>query len=107
MFNNVIFEIKEESVRHWADKVKNELLLNNDKIGLLVCNAGVMHHPFQLTKDGFETHMQVNYLSHFLLIKELQEVLVGGKVVFTTSSLYKNADPRLVQICLEISQTVF
>ena len=54
-----------------------------------------MHHPFELTKDGFETHMQVNYLSHYLLIKELQEVLSGGKVVFTTSSLYKNADPRL------------
>ncbi|CBY08603.1 unnamed protein product [Oikopleura dioica] len=84
-----------ESVRHWADKVKNELLLNNDKIGLLVCNAGVMHHPFELTKDGFETHMQVNYLSHYLLIKELQEVLSGGKVVFTTSSLYKNSEPSL------------
>ncbi len=55
-----------------------------------------MHHPFELTKDGFETHMQVNYLSHYLLIKELQEVLSGGKVVFTTSSLYKNAEPRFV-----------
>jgi len=55
-----------------------------------------MHHPFELTKDGFETHMQVNYLSHYLLIKELQEVLSGGKVVFTTSSLYKNSEPRFV-----------
>ena len=39
------------------------------KISVLVCNAGLMHAPFKLTKDQIETHMQVNHLSHYLLIR--------------------------------------
>lgn len=88
-----------DSVRHWADKIKQELLMNNESIDVLVCNAGVMHHPFELTKNGFETHCQVNYLSHYVLIKEFESVLKGGKVVFTSSSLYKNAKPSLPLLC--------
>lgn len=84
-----------DAVFHWADKIKRELERDNEKLSLLVCNAGVMQHPFELTKDGFETHMQVNHLAHYLLIRELEELLKGGRVVFTTSSLYKNGDTSL------------
>ena len=84
-----------DAVQHWADKIKEELNRNRFKIDLdnlvkfrctgrfscksfsrsklkisvLVCNAGLMHAPFKLTKDQIETHMQVNHLSHYLLIR--------------------------------------
>ena len=47
-----------DTVFHWADKIKRELERDKERVNLLVCNAGIMHHPFELTKDGFETHMQ-------------------------------------------------
>lgn len=47
-----------DAVYYWADKIKRELERDNEKVSLLVCNAGIMQHPFELTKDGFETHMQ-------------------------------------------------
>lgn len=34
---------------------------------MLINNAGVTFHPFAKTSDGYETHLQVNYLGHFLL----------------------------------------
>ena len=39
--------------------------------------------------------ISVNHLAHYLLIRELEELLKGGRVVFTTSSLYKNGDTSL------------
>ena len=50
-----------DSVYYWCDKIKRELERDNDVLDLLICNAGVMNHPFQITKDGFETHMQGKY----------------------------------------------
>jgi len=84
-----------DAVYHWADKLKRELERDSKHISVLVCNAGIMHHPFQLTKDGFETHMQVNHLSHHLIIRELENLLKGGRVVFTSSALYKGANGEL------------
>ncbi|XP_059611082.1 retinol dehydrogenase 11 [Phlebotomus argentipes] len=36
-------------------------------IDILINNAGLMFHPYELTADGFEMHLQCNYLGHFLL----------------------------------------
>lgn len=45
---------------------KSKLPLN-----YLICNAGIMFAPRQLTVDGFESHLAVNYLGHCLIIKGL------------------------------------
>lgn len=42
---------------------------------ILINNAGVTFHPFVRTSDGFETHLQVNYLGHFLLTYLLMPML--------------------------------
>lgn len=44
-------------------------------LNYLICNAGIMFAPRQLTEDCFEAHLAVNYLGHFLLIVELLTVL--------------------------------
>lgn len=59
---------------------------------ILVNNAGVMFHPFELTEDGFEHHFQVNYLGHFLLtlllLPKLQESAPDCKIINVSSYLY-------------------
>lgn len=40
-------------------------------LNYLICNAGIMFAPRQLTPDGFESHFAINFLGHSLLILEL------------------------------------
>ena len=56
-----------DSVQHWADKLKEELQGSKLKIKLFVCNAGVMHVPFKLTKDKIETHACIVQFSKLCL----------------------------------------
>uniref|UniRef100_A0A6P7H4N6 Retinol dehydrogenase 11-like n=1 Tax=Diabrotica virgifera virgifera TaxID=50390 RepID=A0A6P7H4N6_DIAVI len=51
-----------ESVR----KCAKELLESEERINLLINNAGVMMCPYSKTKDGFETQFGTNHLAHFL-----------------------------------------
>ncbi|CAH2351608.1 probable oxidoreductase Env9p [[Candida] railenensis] len=45
--------------------------LREKTLHILVCNAGIMGVPFEVTRDGFELQHQVNYVSHFLLTLKL------------------------------------
>jgi NAD(P)-dependent dehydrogenase (short-subunit alcohol dehydrogenase family) len=56
-------------------RLTDELLSELDRLHVLVCNAGVMLHPFALTTDGFETHFAVHLLAHALLIDRLKPLL--------------------------------
>lgn len=44
----------------------------------LVNNAGIMAMPDEATSEGFDTQMQVNHLSHFLLTRDLMPLLEKG-----------------------------
>lgn len=54
---------KLESVEQFAKSVQAKYA----KIDLLINNAGIMATPFQLTADGFESQLAVNYIGHFYL----------------------------------------
>jgi NAD(P)-dependent dehydrogenase (short-subunit alcohol dehydrogenase family) len=63
-------------------------------IHILVNNAGVMGTPTrQLTRDGFEQQIGVNYLAHFALTARLKEALCaapgGGRVVSVASLAHR------------------
>lgn len=45
------------------------------KLHGLVLNAGIMAVPYEVTSDGFESQMQVNYLAHWLLTFHLLPTL--------------------------------
>ncbi|KAM3872919.1 retinol dehydrogenase 13 [Diretmus argenteus] len=51
------------SVRHFA----KDFLASEERLDILINNAGVMMCPKWLTEDGFETQLAVNHLGHFLL----------------------------------------
>jgi NAD(P)-dependent dehydrogenase (short-subunit alcohol dehydrogenase family) len=62
------------SVRKAADTVRSHTYTLN----IVICNAGVMFVPHKPTEDGFESHLGINHLAHFLLFQELKELLVQG-----------------------------
>ncbi|MEU5695805.1 SDR family NAD(P)-dependent oxidoreductase [Actinosynnema sp. NPDC020468] len=66
-----------DSVRRAADALPGE-------VGLLVNNAGVMGVPCGRTARGWETHLAVNHLGHFLFT-ELLRPRLAGRVVAVTS----------------------
>ena len=60
------------------DSVRRAAQLYNaeeDRLYVLICNAGLAWGPDQMTKDGFNTVIQANYLGHFLLTNLLLDKL--------------------------------
>lgn len=65
-----------------------EIRSRHERLDVLCNNAGVMAMPDEATKDGYDVQMQTNCLSHFLLTKELFDLLSksdDGRVVNHTS----------------------
>ena len=60
-----------ESVRLAVKEIKSKY----PKIYCLANNAGIMCTPDEATVDGYDTQMQTNHLSHFLLTAELFPLL--------------------------------
>lgn len=59
------------SVRQAAEAIKKRY----SKVYCLCNNAGIMATPDRATVDGYDTQMQTNHLSHFLLTAELFPLL--------------------------------
>jgi retinol dehydrogenase 12 len=80
------------SVRAFADSMSNRGIA----IDALVNNAGVLCSSRDLTADGFERSLGVNFLGPFLLTRLLVPVIAsGGRVVNTSSvaGLFGRFDP--------------
>ncbi|WP_120076639.1 oxidoreductase [Aurantiacibacter odishensis] len=77
------------SVREAAEKAAKE-----ERIDMLVNNAGVMMPPFSTATAGCELQFAVNHLGHFaftsLLLDKLSEE--GGRVVMQSSIAHRGAD---------------
>lgn len=65
-----------QSVVHAANELSTKR--NVQGLHILVCNAGTMACPYELTEDGIETQFQTNYLGHYLLVRELTPLLEAG-----------------------------
>ncbi|MGX8905988.1 oxidoreductase [Streptomyces netropsis] len=74
--------------------------LTDDRLDLLINNAGVMALPQRRTVDGFEMQFGTNHLGHFaltgLLLPRLREAGRGARVVTVSSGLHflSTVDPR-------------
>lgn len=63
----------------------------DQKIDILINNAGVMTPPQSLTEDGYELQFGVNFLGHYALTGHLYPQLEGARVVTMSSGAYKQA----------------
>lgn len=62
-----------------------------EKVDVLINNAGIIFNKFEKTVDGFESHLQVNYLSHFLLSSLLLPLLknaINGRIINVSAHAY-------------------
>ena len=76
------------SIRAFATAFKRKY----KKLDILCNNAGVMHLPFQKTRDGFEMQMGTNHLGHFALTGLLFDRLdttQGARIVTVASVAHK------------------
>ncbi|KAF0320226.1 short-chain dehydrogenase [Colletotrichum asianum] len=91
-----LLEMSLDSLASVCYAAQTFLTKTNNKINILILNAGVMACPKGSTIDGFETHFATNYLGHFLLFRLLQPALqassspsFNSRVVSVTSSLHR------------------
>ena len=77
------------SVRSFAQSI----LQKETQLHILVNNAGVALTSYRRTQDGFEMHLGINHLGHFLLTNLLLDLMKSTpgncRVVNVSSSLYK------------------
>ena len=94
------------SVKKFVEDVSND----EDRVDVLINNAGVLQCPFSKTEEGFEMQMGVNHLGHFyltnLLLPKLKQstpsrvIVVSsglhklGKIEFDNLNSEKSYDPR-------------
>lgn len=91
-----------ESIREFSQRFHQlEYQLN-----ILINNAGVMACPKSYTSDGFEMHMGVNHLGHFLLTNLLLDLLKAGapsRIVVVSSDAYKFSNLNRNDLMSELS----
>ncbi len=77
-----------DSIKRFAE----EFQTSNDKLNILVNNAGVMALPYCKTHDGFEMQLGTNHLGHFTLTGLLLPTLLktpDSRIVNTSSAAHR------------------
>ena len=72
------------------------VLEHYDKLHVLINNAGVVNPVYGLSEDGFEQHMAVHHLGHFLLTRLLLDRMkesAAARVVMISSDGHKAGGP--------------
>ncbi len=68
------------------------VIAKEERLDILINNAGIMVPPFELTQDGFESQLGVNHLGPFALTGLLLDKLratPGARIVSTSSIAHK------------------
>jgi len=82
-----------DSVRECADSISGRV----ENLDILINNAGVMPLRAYQSREGFEIHMAVNYLGHFLLTQLLMEKLTASpsaRIVHVASLMHRGGTIR-------------
>ncbi len=74
-----------------------EFKSKEQKLDVLINNAGIMACPFALTKDGIETQLGTNHVGHYLLTRELLPTLLKSENprIVNLSSIAHRQHPKL------------
>jgi len=81
-----------------VQRAARQFLLIHTKLDLLVLNAGTFPQVYSVTEDGFETMMQVNFLSHFFLASLLVPALskaTSSRIAVLSSESHRFCPPFL------------
>lgn len=81
-----------------VDEVAKSLAKELDRLDALVCNAGLGVGVYNETRDGLDSHMQVNVFSQAHLTLTLLPILQktpDSRIVHQSSDLHKGADSSM------------
>ena len=65
-----------------VEKASEQIIERHDRIGIFMCNAGVMAMPPETTDDGFDVQMGINVLGHLKTpawADHMMALLTGGE----------------------------
>lgn len=77
------------SVKRFCKEILDSV--GHNKIDLLINNAGMIANMYEITEDGYESSMQVNYLSAKLITETLLPH-IEGKIINTVSCTISKGD---------------
>lgn len=80
---------------HNVDSVAKDLASKLDRLDGLICNAGLGVGVYNETKDGLDSHMQVNHISQFHLAQILLPILQktpNSRLVLQSSDLHRGSN---------------
>uniref|UniRef100_A0A668UM70 Uncharacterized protein n=1 Tax=Oreochromis aureus TaxID=47969 RepID=A0A668UM70_OREAU len=92
------------SIRQFAKDFQD----SEERLDILINNAGVMMCPKQLTEDNFETQLAVNHLGHFLLTNLLLPKLKSSspsRVVNVSSVAHHGGTPNPLKVLSSYRQS--
>ncbi len=93
--NNLVFvplDLKSfASVQEFCNTIIERITASGNSIELLINNAGIIAPAFEITKDGYESTMQVNYLSGKAITETLLPY-INGKIINTVSCTIHTGD---------------
>ncbi|KAK5915055.1 hypothetical protein CesoFtcFv8_000687 [Champsocephalus esox] len=89
-----------QSVRDLAKEIQE----NEERLDILINNAGIMYCPKWETEDGFEMQFGVNHLGHFLLTNTLLDLLkksTPSRIVNVSSTAHEKGRIHFEDINLD------
>ncbi|XP_018570383.1 retinol dehydrogenase 13-like [Anoplophora glabripennis] len=85
---NVVFKYVDLASFKSVRELARDIARDEERLDILINNAGIAN-VFQVTEDGCDEILQVNYLSAFLLTHLVLDLMkkTGGRIIFTGSIL--------------------
>ncbi|KAG9185553.1 hypothetical protein G6011_06884 [Alternaria panax] len=74
-----------------VQSASKQILASTSRLDVLMCNAGIMAVPNDVSKDGYEIQFATNHLGHALLVKLLLPLMLE-------TAAQPNADVRIVNL---------
>ena len=77
---------------HQTDRVARDLVSKLERLDGLVCNAGLGVGVFNKTKDGIDSHMQVNHIAQFhlaMILLPLLQKTPDSRLVLQSSEFHR------------------
>ena len=98
-----------DSVTEFTNRLKETKL----SVSYFIANAGIFFRPITMTKDNFEEHFAVNYMSHCLLIDRLIDNLhetsrksnTESRIVLVSSAAHRATTIQFNDLMLEKSRS--
>lgn len=108
--DQVTFIAGDLSLMAQVRRVAEQFLAQNDRLDVLINNAGAVFSSRQVTAEGYEMTMALNHLNYFYLTQLLQDVLLASapaRIVNVSSDAHKGGSIKFDDLMSEKKYSAF